>query len=232
MKKIAIVQSFYIPWKGYFDIINTADEFILFDDMQYPRRHWANRNKIKTPQGAKWITIPVKVKGKFHQAIKDTKISDSKWNIKHWETIKRNYAQSEYFKEYEALFEDLYLGCREEYLSLINYRFISNICRILGIKTKLSWSIDYKLIEGKTERLIYICQQAGAQEYITGPSARDYIQEELFQQAGIKLTYMDYSGYPEYRQLHPPFVHQVSIVDMIFNEGPFAAKFMKSFDYM
>lgn len=228
-KKVAIVQSNYIPWKGYFDLINFVDEFILFDDMQYTKRDWRNRNKIKTPHGLQWLTIPVSVKGRYYQKIKDTIISDINWNKRHWKTICYNYSKAKYFNEYKEIFESLYLNTKEKYLSLINYRFIKTICDILGITTPITWSMQYQLIEGKTERLIYLCEQAKATEYITGPSAKSYLNEQLFKEAGLKLTYMNYSNYPCYRQLFPPFVHEVSIIDLIFNEGPEAYKFMKSF---
>jgi len=228
-KKVAILQSGYIPWKGVFDMINMVDEFILYDDMQYTKRDWRNRNRIKTPDGLKWLTIPVQVSGKFYQKIKDTVISDPGWNRSHWSSIVQSYKQAEHFKDYKELFEELYLGSDEKFLSKINYRFIMAICKILGIKTKISWSMDYELIEGKTERLVHLCKQAGATEYLSGPAAKDYIEEELFQKAGIKLTFMDYSGYPEYSQLYPPFEHKVSIIDLIFNVGSNAPKYMKSF---
>jgi hypothetical protein len=229
MKTVAILQSDYIPWKGYFDLINLADEFILFDDVQYTKRDWRNRNKIKTRNGAIWITIPVEVKGKYFQKIKETLITDPTWNKKHWESIVSNYAKCEYFREYKDMFRDLYLGSNERYLSLINYRFISAICRLLSIKTKISWSNDYRIVEGKTERLVSLCKQSGAAEYISGPSAKGYIDEQQFSEAGIVLTYMGYSAYPEYDQMFPPFDHAVSIIDLIFNTGPDAIKYMKSF---
>ena len=228
-KKAAIVQSFYIPWKGYFDLINSVDEFILFDDMQYVRRFWNNRNRIKTPSGLIWLTVPVQVKGKFTQAIKDTIINDEKWAEQHWETITRNYARASYFDRYSALFESLYLECSEVNLSRINHRFISAVMEILGIETKISWSVDYRCPRGKTERLVSLCKQAGAEIYVSGPSARDYIEESLFEEAGIELRYMDYSGYDEYPQLHPPFVHEVSVIDLLFNTGPQAPDYMISF---
>ena len=228
-KKIAIVQSNYIPWKGYFDLMNLVDEFILFDDMQYTKRDWRNRNKIKTPDGLMWLTIPVKVKGRYYQKIKETAISDPQWDEKHWRSIVCNHSKAKYFTEYRELFEDLYLGCNETLLSRINYRFLTAICEILGIDTKLSWSMDYRLIEGKTERLVDLCKQAGATEYLSGPTAKGYIDEELFSEEGITLRYMDYSGYSEYNQLYPPFDHHVSIIDLIFNEGPDAPKYMRSF---
>jgi hypothetical protein len=229
IKKVAIVQSNYIPWKGYFDLINLADEFILFDDVQYTRRDWRNRNKIKTPHGVIWLTIPVRVKNKLSQTIKETIVSDPEWNQKHWKAIVHSYSRAKCFRNYKGLFEELYLGAEDRFLSQINYRFLTAICEILGIKTKLSWSMDYKLVEGKTGRLVDLCKQANATEYISGPSAKGYIDEALFKAGSIELRYMDYSGYPEYDQLSPPFEHNVSVIDLIFNVGPEAPRYMKSF---
>jgi hypothetical protein len=228
-KKVAILQSNYIPWKGYFDLINMVDEFILYDDVQYTRRDWRNRNIIKTPNGPLWLTIPVEVKGKYYQSIKETLISDREWNRKHWKMIVHNYTKAPHFKDYCSLFEDLYLVSGESHLSQVNYRFLTAICQLLGIKTKLSWSMDYRLVEGQTERLIDLCKQAGATEYISGPAAKNYIDENLFKAEGISLSYIDYSGYPEYPQLYPPFEHKVSIIDLILNTGPDATKYMRSF---
>lgn len=228
-RKVAIVQSCYIPWKGYFDVINMVDEFILFDDVQYTRRDWRNRNKIKSRNGLAWLTIPVEVKGKYFQKISETVISDAEWNREHWKSIVHNYSRARYFHAYRDLFEDLYLGSDERFLSQINHRFLSSICQTLGINTKISWSTGYRLLEGKTERLVDLCKQADATEYVSGPAAKAYIDEQLFRDAGIKLSYMDYAGYPEYEQLFPPFEHGVSIIDLIFNTGPNAPKYMRSF---
>ena len=228
-KKVAILQSCYIPWKGYFDMLNLVDEFVLFDDTQFTKRDWRNRNKIKTPQGTKWLTIPVNTKGKYTQQICDTTVSDPDWAKRHWDLIRQNYAKAPYFKEYSDEFEGLYLGCEEDHLSKINYRFLSALCGMLGIDTPLSWSMDYEAKDGKNERLISSCQQLNATEYVSGPAAQGYIDEEEFARAGIGVHWMDYSNYPEYAQASPPFVHEVSILDLIFNEGPNAMKYMKSF---
>jgi len=229
MKKIAIIQSNYIPWKGYFDFINMVDEFILYDDMQYTKRDWRNRNKIQTEQGLKWLTIPVEVKGKYHQKINETKISDYGWGKKHWGMLKQNYSKSPYFKEYKDIFEELYLNCDEEYLSQINYKFIIVICNILGITTKIRWSSELNLIDGQTERLLGICKDCNADIYLSGPTAKGYFDEKLAKKENIKVEWMIYSGYIEYSQRYEPFEHGVSILDLIFNEGSNAAKFMKSF---
>ena len=225
-KIVAIVQSNYIPWKGYFDLINWADEFILFDDMQYTRRDWRNRNRIKTAQGPLWLTIPVQVKGRYHQRIDETKVADPAWGVKHWESIKHSYAKAPYFPQYRSRFEPLFLANEEAYLSRINFRFISTICEVLEIPTRLTWSTDYQAAEGKTERLISLCQQAAASEYLSGPAAQDYLDEKVFAAAGIRLRYADYTGYREYHQLFPPFDHHVSVLDLIFNEGPDARSFL------
>ena len=228
-KRVAIVQSNYIPWRGYFDLMNLADEFILFDDMQYTRRDWRNRNLIKSPAGLKWLTVPVQVSGKYLQPIKDTVVSDSTWNRRHWKTIVHCYSKAEFFEHYKDWLEELYLGVKEKRLSRINYRFLKAICDLLGIKTEIKWSMDYDLAGDKTERLAGLCEQAGAAEYLSGPAAKVYLDEAQFTRRGITVSYMDYSGYPEYHQLNPPFAPNVSILDLILNEGPRAPKFLKSF---
>jgi hypothetical protein len=230
MKKIAILQSNYIPWKGYFDIINMVDEFILYDDMQYTRRDWRNRNQIKTANGLQWLTIAVDSKGKFYQKINETKVSDPKWAHDHWKTICYSYAKAPYFKTYAPLLEQLYAQAGNmEYLSQINHLFLTEICKLLGIQTRITWSSDYTLVDGKTERLAGLVASAGGSYYLSGPAAKDYIVDEVFEKAGIQLAYIDYSGYPEYPQLHGDFTHNVSILDLLFMTGPDAPKYMKSF---
>ena len=228
VRRVAISQSNYIPWKGYFDLIRSVDEFVLFDTAQYTRRDWRNRNRIKTPAGPAWLTIPVIVKGRYLQTIQETEVSDPSWPEQHWKTLVHSYARAPFFDHYRDHFAELYLGCQEKLLSQINYRFMVAITRVLGINTRLSWSAEYPQIEGKTERLLGWCRQLKATEYLSGPAAKDYIDESLFAEAGIQVRFMDYSGYPEYKQLYPPFDHAVSIVDLIFNEGPNAIRYMKS----
>lgn len=207
-----------------------VDEFVIYDDMQYTRRDWRNRNMIKTKDGVKWLTIPVEAKGKYFQKINETKISDLSWTENHWNTIKHSYSKAKYYEEYKDILEELYLDCKEEYLSKVNYRFMKKICEILGIKTPMTWSSEFTLLEEKTERLVDICKKLGATDYYSGPAAKAYMNEELFERENITIHYFDYSGYPPYRQLHGDFTHAVSIIDLIFNEGIDAPKFMKSFN--
>lgn len=229
MKRIAISQSNYIPWKGYFDLINSVDEFIIFDDMQYTKRDWRNRNQIKTPNGMIWLTIPVQSKGKYLHKIKDVTIDDVKWNRRHWNTLQLYYRPAKYFKMYSDVFEELYLTCLESHLSRVNYRFIVAICKMLGIKTRITWSMDYKVIEGKTKRLVDLCRQAKGTHYLSGPSAKNYIDDSEFKCSGICLEYMDYSGYRPYEQLYAGFEHRVSILDLLFNMGEQSVDYMLSF---
>lgn len=226
-KKVAIVQSNYIPWKGYFDMIAAVDEFILYDDMQYTRRDWRNRNKIKTAQGVQWLTIPVKVKGNYQQTIRETEIAESQWAQHHWKALVQNYRPAPFFSEIADWLEPLYLGAPPSHLSQINRRFIEAICVYLGVKTTISNSWDYPLTEGKTVRLADLCVSAGGDEYISGPAAKDYIEEAVFSERGIKLTWFNYSGYPIYSQLWSDFNHGVSILDLLFNCGKDAHRYMR-----
>lgn len=227
MKKVAILQSNYIPWKGYFDMIAAVDEFILYDDMQYTRRDWRNRNQIKTPNGVQWLTVPVKAKGKYLQKIRETEIDGQDWASAHWKSLVQNYSRAPYFKEVSDWLEPLYLTDSYTTISQLNHRFIVAICEYLGIKTIISNSWDYKLLEGKTERLADLCIQAGGTEYISGPSAKGYIEESIFTELDIKLTWFDYDGYPEYPQLWGEFNHGVSILDLLFNCGKNSPSYMR-----
>jgi hypothetical protein len=227
-KRIAIVQSSYIPWKGFFDLIAAVDEFILYDDAQYTRRDWRNRNQIKTAQGLRWLTVSLNVKGHYESPIKDMTVTDSGWAGRHWKTIAYSYGRASGFDAIAVWLEPLYVRAeRLARLSEVNYLFLEAICRALGIGTKLSWSMDYELVPGRTERLVGLCRQAEAAEYLSGPSARGYLEEERFRAAGIDVLYADYTGYPEYRQLHPPFVHTVSVIDLLLNEGANAHRYLK-----
>jgi hypothetical protein len=228
MKRVGIVQSNYVPWKGYFDLIGRCDEFILLDDAQYTRRDWRNRNRIKTKDGVKWLTIPVVVKGRYHQRIDEVEIADTGWPRTHLRTILQAYAGAPHFGESKEWLEAIYARAQQiSRLSHVNRLLLTEICARLGIETTIRWSTDYESQGVKSERLASLCRQAGATEYLSGPSARDYLDEELFARAGITIAYMDYSGYPEYPQPHPPFEHGVSVLDLILSTGPDAPRYLK-----
>lgn len=225
MKRVAILQSNYIPWKGYFDLIASVDEFILYDDVQYTNRDWRNRNKIKTPKGSEWLSVPVGPS--TSRRIHDVSIEDHRWQRKHWASLEANYRRAKHFSDIASWLEPIYSETQFTNLSDLNRKFITTICSYIGIKTKISNSWDYQLVGGKTERLVSLCQQAGATEYISGPSAREYIQNRLFEEALIKLSWFDYAGYPEYPQLWGQFIHEVSILDLLFNCGNEAQDYMR-----
>lgn len=223
-KRIAILQSNYIPWKGYFDLIAAVDEFVLYDDMQFTKNDWRNRNKIKTPQGLQWLTVPVGTD--ISRRIRDVTLDD-RWQAKHWKSLEANYRRSAHFQEIATWLSPMYLAETFTHLSQLNRRFIEAICGYLGIKTNITNSWDYEMGEGKTERLVRLCRQAGASEYVSGPAAKAYIQAGAFEAAGIKLTWFDYAGYPEYPQLWGPFEHGVTALDLLFNCGPESSHYLR-----
>jgi hypothetical protein len=226
-KRVAIVQSSYIPWKGYFDLIRSVDEFILLDTVQFSKGSWRNRNRIKTKDGVAWLSIPVRTSGRLLQTIEDTVVSDPGWAARHWQNIRDAYRRAPFFERYAEPFEAMYRSLRSDRLSHINRALTELACGALGIATRISWASDYHMGDGRMQRLIDLCQQAGATEYLSGPSARGYIDEALFTEAGIDLYFADYSGYPEYPQPYPPFEHAVSVLDLLFCTGPQALSFMK-----
>lgn len=225
MKKVAILQSNYIPWKGYFDMIAAVDEFILYDDVQFTKNDWRNRNKIKTPLGVQWLTVPVG--NDIKRRIRDVTL-DAKWQIKHWKSLESNYGRAPHFDEIAAWVEPLYATQSYAYLSQLNRQFIEAVCNYLGIKTAITNSWDYALRDGKTERVADLCAQAGGTEYVSGPSAMDYIEASIFSEMGIKLTWFDYSGYPKYPQLWGEFTHEVTVLDLLFNCGKDAPRYMRN----
>lgn len=225
MKKAAIIQSCYIPWKGYFDIIHDVDLFIFLDDVQVTTRDWRNRNKIKTPNGTLWLTIPIGHRD--HKLIYEIQLTDKKWQKKHWKTIAQFYSKADYFRTYSGFFEYVYLGKEWDSLSELNQFLIKTIStEFLGIKTEFVDSRQLSVTEKNLDRLICLLKKADAGVYISGPSARNYIDEKAFDGAGIKLIYKDYTGYPEYPQFFPPFAHDVSILDLLFHAGPDAPYFI------
>ncbi|MBK5345170.1 WbqC family protein [Pseudomonas sp. TH49] len=227
-KKVAILQSNYVPWKGYFDLIRSVDEFILYDEVQYTKNDWRNRNRIKTQTGVQWLTIPVR-QDRLGQKISETRVVDSRWAARHWKTIAGNYSRARHFEKHAAIVEAWYSEAGAfELLSDINEFFIRKICATLDIATHITSSRDYVLEGDRVERLVGICQQAGADVYLSGPAASDYLDETLFTNAGTRVEWMHYDGYPEYTQLFPPFAHGVSILDLLFNTGPEHAAFMRT----
>ena len=226
-KRVAVIQSSYIPWKGYFDLIRAADQFVLLDDVQFTKRDWRSRNRIKTKDGGAWLSIPVHTSGRYLQRIEETTISDPAWAERHWNTIRHNYARAPFFAALAPFLEPLYMTPVSDRLSAVNHSFIVTICGLLGITTPITWSSQYRTRPSPNERLIDICLACGATDYLSGPSALSYLDEAAFRAAGITIHIADFSGYPEYAQLYPPFDHAVSVLDLLFSTGPKATGFMK-----
>lgn len=223
--KVAILQSNYIPWKGYFDLIHDVDLFVFYDCVQFTPRDWRTRNKIKMAGGAQWLTIPAG--SDRRRLIHEVTISCADWQAKHWQSIRQNYGKCPHFERYRDYFEDVYLGRTWTSLSELNQSTIRHIAgEFLGVRTRFEDSRGYAAQGQKQERLLDVLRQVGATDYLSGPAARDYIVPAGFAAAGIGLHWKDYGGYPEYPQRFPPFEHGVTILDLLFNVGPEAPAFI------
>jgi hypothetical protein len=221
--KCVILQPSYIPWRGYFDQIRQADLFIFYDDVKYDKNGWRNRNRIKSINGPQWLTIPVLNKGveENHTPINEIEINWSQnWHRKHWTALQQAYSKAPFFSTYRDVFEAFYHR-EDRKLADLTIDMTIAISRLLGINhTQFLRSSQIEDITGtKTDRLIQILSKVGATSYLSGPSAKDYIEPGKFSQANIELSFITY-GYPEYNQLYPPYEEQVSIVDLLFMEGP------------
>jgi hypothetical protein len=224
---VVILQPSYIPWRGYFDQISRADIFIFYDDVQYDKRGWRNRNLIKTSKGSQWLSIPVHSAGAQQGIpIKDIRIDwSTPWSNQHWKALTYSYGKAPFFRHYTSFVEPFYHR-HDILLADFTIDLTIALARELGNShTQFMRSSEIVGIDGqKTDRLVQILTKVGATHYISGPSARDYIEAEKFETAGITLEYMLYD-YPEYPQLHPPFDPQVSILDLLFMAGPQSSEF-------
>jgi hypothetical protein len=221
MKKIAILQPNYIPWKGVFEMIDYVDVFVFFDDVQYTVKDWRNRNIVKTPNGEIWISVPVKTKGLKDQLICDAEIITSEpWQKKHYKTIAHAYQKAPYFDEYKYILDELYLQNTWTKISELGIFSTKIIADALGISVEWAIASDYKCTGSKNgERVVNLCKVLDCAHFINGPSSAAYMDEKIFADANIKLDYFQYK-YGEYPQLHPPFSHHVSALDLLFNCGP------------
>lgn len=223
--KVAIIQSSFLPWRGYFDFIRECDLFIVHDDLQYTKSDWRNRNRIKTPRGVEWITVPVHYRH-TRQRIEETAVDYSApWQRRMLNRIRDSYRAAPHFEPYFSELSELLIQPAAS-ISELNLRLVGWVCRHLDIRTPLRMSREYRPTGAKTERLIGILRQAGASTYLSGPSARDYLMPEMFEAAGIRLRYKRYV-YPEYEQLHPPFDPAVSAIDLLFMKGTEATVYLE-----
>jgi len=225
--RICIIQSCYIPWKGFFDLIGRCDEYVMFDSAQYVKRHWHNRNRIKTANGVEWLTIPVSTKGKFAQPIEHVDI-EKPWADKHWHALELAYRRAPFFEQLAPTAKGWYERAEKETrLTAVNEIFLREISALLGLDTRITRDAIYPASGVKTERLLAIARAAGAKHYVSGPSARDYLDEAQLASADIATEWMSYDGYAEYPQPNGKFEHAVTVLDLLFNAGPAARHYLR-----
>jgi hypothetical protein len=226
--KLAIIQPSYIPWRGYFHQIQKADVFIFYDDVQYDKHGWRNRNRVKTANGTLWLTIPVAARGNVVERtpIREIRCASGDWGRKHWATLQQSYRRAPHFERYAPLLETFYAR-RDELLAELTIDLTQQLARQLGIEdTRFVRSSELEGITGSgTDRLLALLRAVGGRHFISGPTARNYIDEGKLADAGVTLEYMKYE-YPEYAQLHPPYDPFVSILDLLFMVGPDAGRFI------
>lgn len=224
--KGAIIQPSFLPWRGFFDIIQKVDIFVFLDDVQFDKHSWRNRNQIRTPQGVQWITVPVLTKGRFGQKILETKIrNDSGWSKKLLQAIYCNYRKARYFDFYYSSLKKA-LSQKWNFIADLDIYLIEEAVKMLNLKKRFLRSSELKLnIEDKNLRVIEVCRHLGVNSYLSGPAAKNYIKEDLYGSHGISVEYMSYE-YPPYKQLYDGFEPYVSIIDLLFNEGPESSRYI------
>lgn len=218
--KAVVLQPMYLPWMGYFGMIDQADVFVFYDDVQFTRRSWQRRNKIKVPDGDfTWLTVPVKKD--FGQNINEVKIkSGEDWRDSHWKSIHHSYAGSPYFDKYRNSIESIY---KSEWDSLVelNTSIIYAVLECLpevGNSTEFIYSSKLSASGAKSDRLVSILTEIGADTYISGPGAKEYLDPQMFNQEGIDVYWHKFD-HPEYSQRHGDFVSHLSVIDLLFHVG-------------
>jgi len=225
---VSINQPAYLPWLGYFDRIIKSDIHIVLDHVQFEKNSMVNRNKIRTPQGWAWMTVPVLTKGRFGDlSISTLKINDTvRWSKKHWRTLEMNYSRAPFFDEYAPFFMDVFH--REwSYLSLLVNEINSYVLEVLDVGTRIVYSSDLGVTQKKTDLILELCKKVDAKTYISGPFGRDYLDRGKFEELNIQLQFHDYS-HPAYRQAFSGFEPYMSVIDLLFNHGPDSLEILRS----
>ncbi len=223
--RVAILQSNYIPWKGYFDIIDRVDLIVFHDDLQYTKQDWRNRNRIKTHNGATWMTVPCGTSEK--RLICEVTLNDSSWQEAHWKRLFDSYHSTRFFHSYEPFLREVYLERVWKNLSDLNQFIIKYIAReLLSIGTEFDDSRRHELKKTNAERVLELLRAVNASHYLSGPAGRSYLSEQMFLEAGIGIDWMSYDHYQEYEQVFPPFEHNLTVLDVLFHTGPDARRFV------
>ena len=228
--RIAISQPTYLPWLGYFDLIEQADQFVILDTVQFEKQSWQQRNRIKTAAGLQWLTVPVHFRGRLEQRIHEVQIRDSSFKADHLRAIELAYRRAPYFGEYYPALE-CHLGTAEEGSRLVdlNCGLMRWMLEALRIATPLYFASQIPVEGKRTELLASICRHLGASAYLSPVGAADYLlgEMEIMTRAGVDVSFQNYA-HPEYRQLFPPFVPYASALDLLFNEGPNSQEILRS----
>lgn len=228
-RRVVIIQSNYIPWKGYFDLLSRADTVVLLDSVQSTKNDWRNRNQIKSPSGKLWLTVPIRHSTSIR--ISEVEIAGAGWARKHMGSLSNNYAKAPFAKQWLPILADWYAEADEKRrLSEVNRIFIRRIAETLGLRTEfveIESLLSYPEHDAldPTDRLVEICKRTAATSYLSGPAARSYLDESRFAAESIAVEWFDYDGYPPYPQLHGDFDHAVSILDLLLMTGPEARQY-------
>jgi len=232
VKTVAIVQSSYIPWRGYFDLIRAADLFVLLDDVQFTKRDWRSRNCIKTANGVSWLSVPALTKGRRFQRILETEVANREWAATHWESIRHAYGKAPFFDAYNVPLSEAYReAAKLSRLSDVNTLLLRRLSELLGIGTPLVFSHEILSLQeldamDSSTRLARLTEAVGGKVYLSGPSARDYLVADPFLARNIEVRFVDYGGYPQYLQRQGRFEPAVSAIDLLFNVGAQAQEYM------
>lgn len=216
---VTIHQPEHIPWLGFFHKINMADVYVVLDNVQYRRRYFQNRNKIRTKDGYQWMTVPLEKEDRDELLIKDARIAneDLKWKKRNIENIYHNYCKTPYFKYYWDEFKDIY---SKDYLLLaeLNFALLSFFFKKLGIKREIQLTSTLNVSGDKGDLILNICKALNAETYISGISGKEYLDLKLFHDASINVVFQEFH-HPIYKQLHEPFIPCMSVIDLLFNHG-------------
>lgn len=225
MKTLVVLQPGYLPWIGFFDQLNRSDVFIYYDDVQYDKNGWRNRNRIKSPQGILWLSVPVLTKGIEDKQIKNMLIDNrSNWNTKQLKSISMCYAKAPYFKNYFPELEEL-LSKTWDNICELDIALVELISKWLKLERKIYRSSELGIYGSKSERLLNFCKHLGADNYLSGNAAQDYLDVDLFKQSNINITWQDYE-HPVYEQINGEFIPYLSVIDLIFNMGEESRKIL------
>ena len=228
--RVAICQPTYLPWLGYFDLMDHVDTFVLLDTVQFEKQSWQQRNRIKTPTGLQWLTVPIVFRGRFGQKICEVEIRDTNFGRTHLRAIELNYSRGRFFRDF---FSDISailgsIGPAGRLVEL-NVRLLEWFVKVLGIRTPMVLASSLNETGKKTVLLANICRKLGATQYVSPIGSAEYLLAELavMNEAKIETLFHNYI-HPQYEQRFPPFLPFASAIDLILNEGDRSMEIIRS----